>query len=75
MESVVTILVVQGANMAYHGKRQPEIYGTTTAAELDDILHKHAGSRGYTLEISIPISKAKRSNASIGPSMTASMDL
>ncbi len=45
------ILVVQGANMAYLGKRQPEIYGSTTAAELDDILHKHAGSRGYTLEI------------------------
>jgi 3-dehydroquinate dehydratase-2 len=37
--------------MAYLGKRQPEIYGSTTAAELDDILHKHAGSRGYTLEI------------------------
>lgn len=51
MKSVVKILVVQGANMAYLGKRQPEIYGTTTAAELDDILHKHAGSRGYTLEI------------------------
>ncbi len=51
MKSVVKILVVQGANMAYLGKRQPEIYGTTTTAELDDILHKHAGSRGYTLEI------------------------
>jgi 3-dehydroquinate dehydratase-2 len=45
------ILVVQGANMARLGKRQPEIYGTTTAAELDDIMRKHAGSRGYTLEI------------------------
>ena len=45
------ILIVQGANMAYLGKRQPEIYGSTTAAELDDILHKHADSRGYTLEI------------------------
>jgi 3-dehydroquinate dehydratase II len=51
MESVVDILVVQGANMANLGERQPEIYGTTTAAELDDILHKHAGSCGYTLEI------------------------
>jgi 3-dehydroquinate dehydratase II len=47
----VKILVVQGANMAYLGKRQPEIYGTMTAAELDDIMHKHAGSRGYTLEL------------------------
>jgi 3-dehydroquinate dehydratase-2 len=47
----VKILVVQGANMAYLGKRQPEIYGTMTAAELDDIMHKHAGSRGYALEL------------------------
>jgi 3-dehydroquinate dehydratase-2 len=51
MENVVKILVVQGANMARLGKRQPEIYGTTTAAELDGIMHKHAASRGYTLEI------------------------
>jgi 3-dehydroquinate dehydratase-2 len=50
-ENVVKILVVQGANMAYLGKRQPEIYGSTTAAELDDIMHQHAASRGYTLEI------------------------
>jgi 3-dehydroquinate dehydratase II len=50
-ETIVKILVVQGANMAYLGKRQPEIYGFTTAAELDDILHKHASSRGYRLEI------------------------
>ena len=27
------MLLVQGANMAYLGKREPEIYGTTTAAE------------------------------------------
>ena len=45
------ILVVQGANMARLGKRQPEIYGTTTAAELDEIMRRHAASRGYTLEI------------------------
>jgi 3-dehydroquinate dehydratase II len=47
----VKILVVQGANMAYLGKRQPEIYGTTTAAELDEILHQHAAAGGYVLEI------------------------
>lgn len=47
----MNILVVQGANMAYLGKRQPEIYGTTTAAELDEILHRHASNRGYALEI------------------------
>jgi 3-dehydroquinate dehydratase II len=50
-EGVVKILVVQGANMSRLGKRQPEIYGTTTAAELDDIMQKHAGDRGHTLEI------------------------
>jgi 3-dehydroquinate dehydratase-2 len=51
MENVVKIPVVQGANMAYLGKRQPEIYGTTTAAEFDAILHRHASARGYGLEI------------------------
>ena len=32
------ILLIQGANMAYLGKREPEIYGSTTAAELDRML-------------------------------------
>ncbi len=45
------ILLVQGANMAYLGKREPEIYGTTTAAELDQILQRHARERGFELEI------------------------
>lgn len=27
------ILLVEGANMAYLGKRDPEIYGTTTAPD------------------------------------------
>jgi 3-dehydroquinate dehydratase-2 len=45
------ILLVQGANMAYLGKRQPEIYGTTTAAELDDMLIRHARERGFELDI------------------------
>jgi 3-dehydroquinate dehydratase-2 len=45
------ILLVQGPNMSYLGKRQPEIYGTTTAAELDTMLHKHAKAHKYALEI------------------------
>jgi 3-dehydroquinate dehydratase-2 len=45
------ILVLQGANMSALGKRQPEIYGTTTAAELDALLLAHAGTRGPRLEI------------------------
>lgn len=29
------LFLIQGANMEYLGQRQPDIYGTTTAAELD----------------------------------------
>lgn len=45
------VLLVQGANMAYLGKREPEIYGTTTAAELDRMLQRHARKRGVKLDI------------------------
>ena len=37
--------------MSYLGKRQPEIYGTTTASELDALLYEHARRNGYDLEI------------------------
>lgn len=37
--------------MAYLGKRQPEIYGTTPAAALDRMLQRHAKKRGVKLEI------------------------
>ncbi len=33
--SDMKILVLQGANMVALGKRQPELYGTTTAAETE----------------------------------------
>lgn len=45
------LLLIQGANMAYLGKRQPELYGTTSAAELDRMLEAHAEREGYGLEI------------------------
>ncbi len=45
------ILLMQGANMAWLGRRQPEIYGTTTAAELDEMLRKHAQRLECDLEI------------------------
>jgi 3-dehydroquinate dehydratase-2 len=45
------ILIVQGANMSYLGKREPEIYGTTTAAELDAMLQGRARERQVALEI------------------------
>ncbi|MFQ5946582.1 MAG: type II 3-dehydroquinate dehydratase [Anaerolineae bacterium] len=45
------ILLVQGANLTYLGKREPEIYGTTTAAELNAQLERHAKDNSYELEI------------------------
>jgi len=48
---MTTILLLQGANMAYLGKRQPEIYGTTPAAELDQMMQRHAKKRGVKLKI------------------------
>jgi len=45
------ILVIQGANMNWLGKREPEKYGTTTAAELDALVREHATKNGYDVEI------------------------
>ena len=45
------ILLVQGANLVYLGKREPEIYGTTTPDELNALLLDHAKAKGYTLDI------------------------
>ena len=45
------LLLIQGPNMSYLGRRQPEIYGKTTAAQLDAMLQEHARANGYKLEI------------------------
>jgi 3-dehydroquinate dehydratase-2 len=45
------ILLIQGANMAYLGRRQPEIYGTTNAQELDALMLAFAAERNCTLSI------------------------
>ncbi len=45
------ILLIQGPNMSYLGRRQPEIYGTTTAAQLDAMLKRHAQANRYRLDI------------------------
>ncbi len=47
----MTILLIQGANMEHLGKRQPELYGTTTAKELEAILHREADAQGQSLTI------------------------
>jgi 3-dehydroquinate dehydratase-2 len=44
-------LLVRGANLSYLGRREPELYGTTSAAELDSMLRADADKRGYDLEI------------------------
>lgn len=45
------ILVLQGANMVHLGRREPELYGRTTAAELDGMLRTHAERAGVAIEI------------------------
>jgi 3-dehydroquinate dehydratase-2 len=45
------ILVLQGANMNWLGIREPEIYGTTTAAELDQQILEYAQRKGFEVEI------------------------
>ena len=45
------ILLIQGPNLSYLGKRQPELYGRTTAAQLDALLRAHARSHKYQLDI------------------------
>ena len=48
------ILVWQGANMNWLGIREPEIYGSTTAAELDEQIQAYARQRGFEVEIFYP---------------------
>ena len=48
---MTSILLVQGANMAHLGRREPEIHGVTTTAELDQMLQRRGRERGCELEI------------------------
>jgi 3-dehydroquinate dehydratase-2 len=45
------ILVLQGANMNWLGIREPDIYGPTTAAELDQQISAYAHRKGFEVEI------------------------
>ena len=45
------ILLLQGANLNHLGKREPEIYGTTTQEELNKMLNEHAKEKGYDLDV------------------------
>ena len=55
------ILLVQGANLTFLGRREPDIYGTTTPAEIQ----RHAQKHGYHLTFSTRTSRARRSTTSI----------
>ncbi len=44
------ILVLHGPNLNLFGRREPHIYGTTTLAQINDMLAKLAGEMGVTLE-------------------------
>ena len=44
------ILLLNGPNLGSLGRRQPEIYGTTTLAEIVEAAHAHALARGSLLE-------------------------
>jgi 3-dehydroquinate dehydratase-2 len=48
---IMKVLLIQGANMEYLGRRQPELYGTTTARELDALLRQRATAHGVALDI------------------------
>ena len=43
------ILVLHGPNLNLFGRREPHIYGTTTLAQIDDMLAKLAGELGVTI--------------------------
>ena len=47
----MNILLIQGANMEYLGRREPEHYGTTTAEDLDRMLMDEADRREIRLDI------------------------
>jgi 3-dehydroquinate dehydratase-2 len=43
------ILLLNGPNLGRLGKRQPEIYGSTTLAEVEEAAAEHAAKLGHTV--------------------------
>lgn len=55
----LNVLLLQGPNMNWLGKRQPEYYGKTTSTELDEICARHAETHGYRLTIAYENSEGR----------------
>ena len=60
------ILLLQGANLTFLGRREPEIYGSTTPADLEVMLQGHARDHSYRLEIFYTNIEGERCEASRG---------
>ena len=45
------ILLIQGANLCWLGKREPHLYGTTSAEDVDAMVRDHAKENGYHIDI------------------------
>jgi 3-dehydroquinate dehydratase-2 len=49
--NIMRILLIQGANMNWLGRREPELYGTTSAMDLEKMLIRHAQRAGHSLKV------------------------
>nr|WP_149361460.1 type II 3-dehydroquinate dehydratase [Lolliginicoccus suaedae] len=45
-----TIVVLNGPNLNLLGKRQPDIYGHTTLADVEELCREHARNHGFALD-------------------------